>query len=128
MARISCLQKQPTQPSAAKPEPMTAETFSQGAEPVPTGVRYCIWAPDRDLAVEVLGKDDVRQRSVPLFRDALGYHHAVDQRGRAGDRYLIRVGTETYPCPASRYQPEDVHGPSLVVSAAEFSWSDAPWQ
>ena len=30
--------------------------------------------------------------------------------------------------PASRYQPEDVHGPSEVVDPAAFAWTDLEWQ
>jgi malto-oligosyltrehalose trehalohydrolase len=32
------------------------------------------------------------------------------------------------PDPASRYQPEDVHGPSEVIDPAAWSWNDAGWQ
>ena len=32
------------------------------------------------------------------------------------------------PDPASRLQPEDVHGPSEVVDPAAYAWSDAGWQ
>ena len=32
------------------------------------------------------------------------------------------------PDPASRYQPEDVHGPSEVVDAAAYVWRDTGWR
>ena len=31
------------------------------------------------------------------------------------------------PDPASRYQPEDVHGPSQVVDPESFDWQDEDW-
>jgi 1,4-alpha-glucan branching enzyme len=32
------------------------------------------------------------------------------------------------PDPASRHQPEDVHGPSEVVDAAAHRWTDGAWR
>ena len=32
------------------------------------------------------------------------------------------------PDPASRHQPEDVHGPSEVVDPAAHRWTDAAWR
>ena len=32
------------------------------------------------------------------------------------------------PDPASRYQPEDVHGPSEVVDPRAYTWADADWR
>ena len=44
----------------------------------------------------------------------------------AGARYRYRLdgGTDTYPDPASRFQPEGPHGPSEVVDPAAFPWTD----
>lgn len=44
-----------------------------------------------------------------------------------GDRYRIDGGQEV-PDPASRYQPEDVHGPSVVVDPEGFDWRDDDWK
>ena len=47
---------------------------------------------------------------------------------RAGDRYRYRVGGRgPFPDPASRFQPEGVHGPSEVVDGPAFRWSDSGW-
>jgi maltooligosyltrehalose trehalohydrolase len=47
---------------------------------------------------------------------------------RPGDRYSYRVnGGETRPDPASRYQPEGVHGPSEVIDPTRFGWRDGGW-
>jgi maltooligosyltrehalose trehalohydrolase len=43
----------------------------------------------------------------------------------AGVRYQYRLDGERYrPDPASRFQPEGVHGPSVVVDTAAFPWTD----
>ena len=33
-----------------------------------------------------------------------------------------------FPDPVSRWQPEGVHGPSRIVDAASFPWSDQDWR
>jgi maltooligosyltrehalose trehalohydrolase len=46
----------------------------------------------------------------------------------AGFRYRFVIdGKNTVPDPASRFQPEDVDGPSEVVDPSAFPWSDANW-
>lgn len=48
---------------------------------------------------------------------------------RAGDRYRYLLdGDGPYPDPASRFQPEGVHGPSEVVDPDQFPWSDGDWK
>ena len=43
----------------------------------------------------------------------------------SGARYRFRLDGERYrPDPASRWQPEGVHGPSAVVDPARFAWTD----
>ena len=42
-----------------------------------------------------------------------------------GTRYLIELdGTLRRPDPASRHQPDDVHGPSALVDVDAFAWTD----
>jgi maltooligosyltrehalose trehalohydrolase len=46
-----------------------------------------------------------------------------------GARYKYRLdGGDSFPDPASRYQPDGVHGPSQVVDPAAFTWTDSDWQ
>jgi maltooligosyltrehalose trehalohydrolase len=66
---------------------------------------------------------------VPLRRDAHGYHSETVEGVPAGTRYLLRLdGGEGLPDPASRAQPEGVHGPSEVVDPRAFAWSDHDWR
>jgi maltooligosyltrehalose trehalohydrolase len=110
---------------------MTAHLLFQGAEITSEGVRYCVWAPSRRVSARVFPADHAdhgSSRAIPLARDESGFHRGVDARGKPGDRYLFELdGGAGRPCPASRWQPEGVHGPSLVVDARSFSWKDAAW-
>ena len=47
---------------------------------------------------------------------------------QAGARYhLLKDGTEM-PDPASRFQPEGVHGPSEVINPHAYEWHDEGWR
>jgi maltooligosyltrehalose trehalohydrolase len=84
-----------------------------------------VWAPNAER-VDVLLEDG--QRVEPLVRDAAGYHRRTIGQVAAGARYRYRLdGGEAYPDPASRSQPEGVHGPSEVVDAGAFRWTDEGW-
>ena len=48
---------------------------------------------------------------------------------RAGDRYrLQRDDNAPWPDPCSRWQPDGVHGPSMLIDPAAFTWTDADWR
>jgi maltooligosyltrehalose trehalohydrolase len=69
------------------------------------------------------------ERVVLLERDDLGYHHGVVDGVKAGARYLYRLdGGKELPDPASRFQPQGVHGPSMVIDPDAFSWMDLEWR
>ena len=98
-----------------------------GALVEPGGVRFRVWAPAADRAGVVLS-----DRTVPLNPAGDGYHEAFVGGAAAGDRYRIALdpgsGPATpFPDPASRHQPEGVHGPSEVVDPGAFQWTDDEW-
>ena len=98
-----------------------------GADPVPGGVRFGVWAP-RATAVEVVIEDGPEQAHA-LRAGTSGYHSAVIPGVAAGARYRFRLdGAHAYPDPVSRFQPDGPHGPSLVVDPAAFPWSDEAWR
>jgi maltooligosyltrehalose trehalohydrolase len=89
--------------------------------------RFAVWAP-RPKKVE-LHLPSERSRCLPMERDELGYHHAVVEHVPPGSKYFYRLdGTSDRPDPASRFQPEGVHGPSEVVDPSVFEWTDASWE
>ena len=50
-------------------------------------------------------------------------------RRTPGSRYRFRIDGELeVPDPASRFNPEDVHGPSEVVDPRAFEWRDDAWR
>lgn len=85
--------------------------------------RFSVWAPHARHVEVKLG--DRRHR---LTARPEGYHEAVVEGVRAGDRYtyLLEEGVER-PDPASRAQPDGVHGPSAVVELAH-AWRDEGWR
>jgi maltooligosyltrehalose trehalohydrolase len=91
---------------------------SIGAEVQADGVHFRVWAPAHDkVAVVIDGRD------YPLQREERGHFSGLVREARAGTRYKFRVSDGEYPDPASRFQPEGVHGPSEVIDPA-FRWRE----
>jgi hypothetical protein len=64
-----------------------------------------------------------------MARDAEGWHR-LDLPGAAhGDSYRFELPDgSAVPDPASRFNPEDVHGPSVVIDPRRYAWNDAAWR
>lgn len=85
------------------------------------GVTFRVWAP-RCRTVDVLVDGGPAQ---PLTPAADGIFELGMKRVRAGARYQYRLDGGRYrPDPVSRWQPEGVHGPSVVVDPGAFTWTD----
>jgi maltooligosyltrehalose trehalohydrolase len=86
--------------------------------------RFRIWAPGQQrLSVAIEGR-------APLAMTACteGWFEATADCGAgARYRYLLEDGTAV-PDPASRAQSGDVHGPSIVVDPAAYTWRHADWR
>jgi maltooligosyltrehalose trehalohydrolase len=64
-----------------------------------------------------------------MQRDARGYHHVTAEGIHAGAKYLYRFADlRERPDPASRRQPDGVHGPSEAVDLSDFEWTDRDWK
>lgn len=88
--------------------------------------RFVVWAPAR-RAVHVVIKG-ASERSEPLGRAGAGYFTGVVEGVAPGDAYVFRLDNDLErPDPASRSQPDGVHGPSRVVDPA-FAWSAPVWR
>jgi maltooligosyltrehalose trehalohydrolase len=104
------------------------DLLPQGAELVAEGVRYRVWAREARQVEALVWTADEPPRIVPLALDASGYFHGLDHQGERGDLYKFRLdGAQDYPDPASRYQPEGVHGRSQVIDPRQFQWHDLEW-
>ena len=94
-----------------------------GAKPLGAGrCRFSAWAPERsELSVVLLGSERKDVKMIP----GSGGFHSVETNAAVGTRYVFRMpdGRE-FPDPASRFQPEGVHGSSAVVDTGAFEWQD----
>jgi maltooligosyltrehalose trehalohydrolase len=101
-----------------------------GATQCTEGTCFRIWAP-RASKVEalILRAPSLLLRTVPLTQRESGWFEGMDGEGAAGDLYKLRLDDHTeLPDPASRWQPEGPHGPSMVIDGSIFQWNDAQWQ
>jgi maltooligosyltrehalose trehalohydrolase len=96
-----------------------------GAMPVDGGVHFRIWAPATEIAEVVLYDDGGTVHR--LNEEPGGYFAAMVPGAAAGSRYRFRLDGESYPDPASRSQPEGVHGPSEVMDPASHVWQVNEW-
>ncbi len=101
-------------------------TARLGATPQDGGTRFEVWAPGAssvELAVE-------GRPAVALHRDdAAGTWVGFVVGAGHGDRYRFHLdGGEPLADPASAWQPDGVHGPSAVVDASRFTWTDEGWR
>jgi maltooligosyltrehalose trehalohydrolase len=94
-----------------------------GAEITGTGVRFRLWAPDAEMAF--LAFDDGRQ--IPMMMEADGWFGLTTAEAAAGTRYRYRIGSEFYPDPASRAQPDGTVRLSMVVDPEAYDWQDQAW-
>ncbi len=88
---------------------------------------FRVWAPlIENVAVNILPPGP---RMIPLERDVRGYWTGSAPDLPPGTRYLYLLDQEKErPDPASRFQPEGVHGPSEIVDPDEFKWEDEAWK
>ncbi|HEY5101269.1 MAG TPA: alpha-amylase family glycosyl hydrolase, partial [Steroidobacteraceae bacterium] len=99
-----------------------------GAELVAAGVRFRLWAPGAKR-VEVLLDPGAAPRAINMQALPEGWFEVVTSAAQAGSRYRFRIdGKLEIADPASRCNPEDAHGPSMVVDPRSFAWRDACWR
>jgi len=93
-----------------------------------TSARFALWAPNaRDVSV-VIGAQAFALQSDP---EATGWFIG-EVACQPGDHYFYRFTnsqneSQDVPDPASRYQPEGVHGPSQAVDTGAFEWQHDTW-
>nr|WP_246827137.1 malto-oligosyltrehalose trehalohydrolase [Rhizobium binae] len=88
------------------------------------GILFRLWAPLHErVAVRI---EDAAPRPMQATED--GWHRCMVADAGAGTRYrfVLPDGLEV-PDPASRFQPQDVHGPSEVVDLSSYRWNSSEW-
>ncbi|MGN6495600.1 MAG: malto-oligosyltrehalose trehalohydrolase [Agriterribacter sp.] len=87
------------------------------------GCRFTLWAPLKKKVLLVLGLQEHL-----MHRDEQGYWTIEMNDARPGDRYAFKADDGTaLPDPASRCQPDGVHGLSCIIDN-HFSWTDDEWR
>jgi maltooligosyltrehalose trehalohydrolase len=105
--------------------------------------QFVLWAPLAELVeVRILDNRDPTSvtgtisqgshkggRLIRLQRTDRGYHEGIAEGIQPGTRYAYCLdGNKDRPDPASRFQPEGVHGASQIVDPRGYQWKDASWQ
>jgi maltooligosyltrehalose trehalohydrolase len=113
-----------TMPPAADERVLSSLNLPLGANLIEQNrCEFRVWAPEIDaIELHIVAPNE---RRIALTKNARGYHEAAIDAA-AGTRYFFVIGGNDRPDPASRLQPEGVHGPSEVV-ARDFEWHDANW-
>jgi maltooligosyltrehalose trehalohydrolase len=109
-------------------ELMAKRRCAIGAELIgPNKTHFRVWAPKAGR-VDVALEHGEKTGFEPLQRDEEGYFSGVANAG-VGTRYRFRLNNvdRLLPDPASRYQPEGPHGPSMIVDPTQFQWTDQNW-
>ncbi|MBI2312334.1 MAG: malto-oligosyltrehalose trehalohydrolase [Betaproteobacteria bacterium] len=102
--------------------PFGAEVHADGL------TRFRLWAPTA-RTVELCLRGEGEERVMPVESAGKGWFERVTDRAPPGTLYVYRIdGALRVPDPASRFQPEDVHGPSRVVDPGAFDWADGDWR
>jgi len=114
--------------------------FALSARRFPIGVEFLhrssglpqvharVWAPESTVVELVTEDDSEAMIGSPLEAEGNGYFSGFIENLQPGTKYRFRLDTgEAFPDPASRFQPEGPHGPSVAVDPASFNWRDAGW-
>ena len=88
------------------------------------GVRFRLWAPSQKrIELMIDGR-----APVSMTRAANGFYETFVNGLVAGARYRFALADgRQVPDPASRFQPEDVNGPSEAIDPRAYRWRDT-WQ
>lgn len=100
-------------------------------------VEFKFWAPTAET-VELCLLIDGQKQFYPMeklspkadgaaYHKAEGWYHLVKEVS-VGTRYQYRINKDLLvPDPASRSQPDDAHGASVVVDPKSYKWRTASW-
>ncbi len=86
---------------------------------------FLLWAPNAEkVDLHIIHPSD---RTIPMQPLEAGYFSAGVDEIAPGTLYRYSLNGQTErPDPASRFQPQGVHGPSEVM-ATDFAWTDQGW-
>src|SRR5688572_7645904 len=88
-----------------------------GADVDDEGVHFRLWAPRCQTVALVIWEGNKIRKEIALEEEENGYFSRQVSQAVAGTRYSFRPDqdSQTYPDPASLFQPDGVHKPSQVI-------------
>lgn len=86
-----------------------------------------MWAPlIKDVTVKFISPSE---QVVPMEKIDKGYWKSVVKNVFPGSLYFYRLEDKIdRPDPASRFQPDGIHGPSQIIDPNAFLWGDDDWK
>jgi maltooligosyltrehalose trehalohydrolase len=88
---------------------------------------FRVWAPGKKK-IELVFRDGKNDAVTAMVKDERGYWTTSARNVFPGTHYYYRIdGGKEFPDPASRWQPQGVHGPSAIVDR-NFDWTDNDWR
>jgi maltooligosyltrehalose trehalohydrolase len=91
-------------------------------------VSFHLWAPAAARAEVLLHGAGGAPQALAAQQSAEGWWACEGLQARPGALYQWRIDGElAVPDPASRFNPEGPHGPSMVVDPRAFEWADDGW-
>jgi Domain of unknown function (DUF3459) len=95
------------------------------------GAHFRVWAPQSPSVSVLLGaKVDFTANTSQEFElaaEGSGYFSGWVPGAQAGMCYQFKLQSGCFPDPASRFQPAGPHGPSQLIDATRFDWTDQDW-
>ena len=99
-----------------------------GAEVLPDGVRFRVWAPSVERIGLSLEGPEI-SKVLPMEAAGDGWFELESTEARPGSRYRFVLESGMHvPDPVSRFNPADVHSASMVVDPTAFDWQDGDWR
>ncbi len=110
-----------------------AHAMPFGAARAPEGTRFRLWAPSCarvELELKIAGAEGWDQRPMRGIGDGWHEWEAADAAPGSRYRFVVQAGANlmAVPDPASRFNPDGVHGASCVIDPGAHTWRCAGWR
>ena len=92
-------------------------------------IRFRLWAPVAGRVDVLLEESSGCTLTIPMESMPAGWYELTTGRVKVNDLYRYQIdGDKKVPDPASRYNPQGIHGPSQVLEPGQFVWNDHNWR
>ena len=90
-------------------------------------VRFRLWAPSsKSVNLCLHDSSGGDKKMFPMTLEGDGWFSTTTNKAGAGSLYQYQIDNDLLvPDPASRFQPQDIHGPSMVVDPRKYKWQHA---